>query len=792
MHTNMTMEDIQALLEQSYTARREKKLMDAEEGKGTAAKHSRSFNIIQSDIYFAIKDAIEEFVNLKTTGRGPKMPFLKDVVIPYIKKYNEDADKYGIKNLQKSPASKIIAYFTSEAIAHYCIFEEKTKMNTAIGLMEELRFQMGDENCWDKEVPESYVIGALSILNIAVSSCDFLEEVGGTNAGNNAIPVTIQMTEEYAKKIGNIKEALKAVLSPMEPMVCKPVHHTNLVSKSGGYLTTPSPLLKNPIKVNGRIHQSILECNVKNNPDLFRILNKMQDTPYRVDKEFLDLIPSIFNYIEEVDDSDKGDKYDTSNRIVTYTIDMARTYSAYPEIYYPMFVDNRGRMYPYASNGLSYQSDDLGKSLVEYARGRKLNKDGVDALKFALGEYLGVAKVVGPNRMKVVEEALPGLLKQYENRDWSFIKGDDAPFGFISILKELHNYYKDPENYVSHKVLHNDACSSGLQLIGLFTQDKLNLKITNVLNPKEDKLEDLYLITAAANKQRILEKNEKRSENTEAYNTMLDIILEHKEILDDRAVVKTPSMTFYNYGAKQTSVYSNIVEKMWSKYNSVLLQMVGEEIDDIKMLFMGNGTLKSGKYPVVAAFCQNVWDSMQSANPTAVAAQKWMGELIKHDIKQQDCFSFINPLTGFPVVLRKPEYASEEVRSTSIVPVKDGDKTKWVRKGIHHRMYRPTNKIKTTKTVTSSIPGIIHAADAGVMVLICDKLGYITGIHDSAGCHPNDVPELRKCVALTLYECATCDYYQKLKEQCDFNVEPPLVNTLEDVEIIKETLYAFA
>ncbi len=791
MHTNMTMEDIQALLEQSYTARREKKLMDSEGAKGESAKHSRSFNIIQSDIYFAIKEDVSEFVRMKTESKGRKMPFFRDVVIPYVKQYKKDAEKYGIKNLQKSPADKIITYFLSELLTQHAIFEQRSKVDTATKICSKLRFQLNDPDCWNSDIPEEYLVACFALINVAVSSTDFLEEVGGTKVGGDAIPVTIVLSEEYSKKIGDIKEALKNNLTPMEPMVAKPRHHKNLVSTEGGYYTTPSPLLKNPIRVGGKIHHSIIGCNDKTNPDLFRILNKMQDTPYRVDREFLDLIPSIFEFIEN-DDSDKSDKYDISNRIVSYTLDMARTYSAYSEIYYPMFVDNRGRMYPYASNGLSYQSDDLGKSLVEYAEGRTLNDDGIEALKFALGEYLGVAKVVGPERMKVVEEALPELLKQYENRDWSFIKGDDAPFGFISILKEIYNYNKDPENYVCHKVLHNDACSSGLQLIGLFTQDKHNLKITNVLNPEDNKLEDLYLITAAANKATILEKNKKRSENTEAYNQMLDIILEHKEILDDRAVVKTPSMTFYNYGAKQTSVYQNIVEKMWSKYNSVLQQMIGEEVDDVKVLFMGNGTLKSGKYPVVAAFCQNVWDSMQTANPTAVAAQKWMGSLIKHDIKRQDCFSFVNPLTGFPVVLRKPEYATEEVQSVSLIPIREKGETKWVSKKIRHVMHRPTNKIKTTKTVTSSIPGIIHAADAGVMVLICDKLGYVTGIHDSAGCHPNDVPSLRKCVAFTLYECATCDYYQNLKEQCEFKVEPPLVNTLENVEIIKETLYAFA
>lgn len=782
----------QLRLEKSFTERREKKLDEAENAKGNKAKNSRTYNIIQSDIYFAIKEDISHFVKMKIETKGKKMHFFKDVVIPYHKQYLEDVEKFGEKAVHKSPADKVITYHLSEHLVKGSILGGLPKTAIAGRIIEDLRFQFGDRNCWEKDIKKEYMNAILALLNIAVKSCDFLEEVGGTNLGRD-IPVSIVLTPDYENKIGDIKRALKVGLTPMEPMITVPRRHKDLISPEGGYLSTISPLLKHPAKINGRIHSSILACTDKTNPELFNVLNNMQEVPYRVDKEFLDLIPSIFEYIES-DDSSGDDKFDIHKRIVSDCLFMADMFKDYDKLYYPLFVDNRGRMYPYASNGLSYQSDDLGKSLVEYAEGRELNQDGVEALKFALGEYLGVSKVVGPERFKVVEEALPGLLKQYEERDWSFIKGDDAPFGFISILKELYNYSKD-EKYISHKILHNDACSSGLQLIGLFTKDKLNLKITNVLNPEDSKLEDLYLITAAANKDTILENNKNREGNSEHYNKMLDVVLKYPEMLEDRKVVKTPSMTFYNYGAKQTSVNRTIVEVLWSKYKNIINEMIeGVEVSDIKDFFSpSTGALKSRKFPVVAAFCQNVWDSMQTANPTAVAAQKWMGELVRHDIKRQDCFSFVNPLTGFPVVLRKPEYIAEKLQSTSLVPEKqeDGSK-KWITKKIRYTMYRPTEKIKATKTVTSSIPGIIHSADASVMVLICDKLGYVTGIHDSAGCHPNDVPRLRDCVAHTLYECATSNYFEKLQEQCGFKKNPPIVNTLENLEIIKETKYAFA
>ena len=95
------------------------------------------------------------------------------------------------------------------------------------------------------------------------------------------------------------------------------------------------------------------------------------------------------------------------------------------------------------------------------------------------------------------------------------------------------------------------------------------------------------------------------------------------------------------------------------------------------------------------------------------------------------------------------------------------------------------------KTTSSSIPGAIHGSDAAVMMMICDKLGYVTGIHDSAGVHPNDTPELKVAIAETLYECNKSDYFQDIADQVGYKVKPPVVNTLLDPEIIKESLYAF-
>lgn len=801
----MTLVEKQIELEELANTRAVEKIEIMKGKVKDCPESSPLYNRLMVAIYDEIKDKIAEVIGVRSNQGGNTGFFYKEILNPYASKVQELRDKYGRSSERfKGSAEDVVSYLTAETIVNYSLGGDKPFTYTAMKLSRALLISLGAKPEIEAS-PDMIVNQAGEFLDVAVNACYFLEKLEGRRGfgkeSNQAGQIVL--TEEYKRRYEEALEGAFMRLSYFEPMVCMPNDHKDLTSGSGGYLVKHSPLLKDPVKVEGKPHPFIMACNDKSNPRLFSILNTQQKTPYRVDREMYEMMGEIFSYIVE-DDSPDSDKFNIFNRTVDVTMGQAQKYLDYDDIYFPLFLDHRGRMYPYCNQGLSYNSDDLGKALIEYGStmGRVLDSDGVASLKFALGEYLGVSKKVGESRMAVIENALPELIRQYKARDFSFLKGQDAPFGYVSILKELVNYYDDPTGYISHKILHNDACSSGLQLIGLFTGCIDTLKTTNVINPEGDTLEDLYLQTAREVEKTVLSILAHPSEVSHDRLVAASIAFNNEGLLQDRSVVKTPAMTFYNYGAKKLSCYENIVYKMHEKYPAAMAAMCGGTYpDDASSLFNKEGMLIKKAAPVLFDFCEIVWDSMQTGNPTAVAAQKWMGRLVNHTASRDDCFAYISNLNGFPVVLRKGEFKSKLVVIQALVKNPDYDPSEkvgrknpvWINDKSHKiRLFKATGKIDVKKTETSSIPGIIHGADAAVMMLACERLGYITGIHDSAGCHPNDKPKLIKAIGEVLHTCATSDHFQDIANQCGFTVKPPVVNTLEDFSVIKDALYAFS
>src|SRR6185503_252467 len=92
-------------------------------------------------------------------------------------------------------------------------------------------------------------------------------------------------------------------------------------------------------------------------------LNKMMGTAYKVNKELLDYLTN-FNHIHklliepdhqhEYANIAKRDKYQekeyqsylSKKLLQEYIIKIAQTYSNVPEIYFPIRLDQRGRLYP--------------------------------------------------------------------------------------------------------------------------------------------------------------------------------------------------------------------------------------------------------------------------------------------------------------------------------------------------------------------------------------------------------------------------------------------------------------
>lgn len=534
-----------------------------------------------------------------------------------------------------------------------------------------------------------------------------------------------------------------------KPMLVKPKPHSSLVDGSGGYLKVHSPLLKYPTRIHGRIHPSIENFD---NPVFFETINKAQEVPYCVNKKLLikinelyvngyyfeeyPIVPNIELAKEKADEQikdrnekrriyaeKKGEEYKplaatTMKKIVANelgiekskvlktlrTVETADEYADVEEFFYPLFLDHRGRRYPYANTALSYQGDELGKALVQFANKEKLTQDGLRALFDTLANTLGLDK-------ETIESKRPKAVAFYQEHKSKWLNGDftmfpinkkedgtplfEEPINAMAIVMELLEAEADPE-YKSGYIAHRDARCSGPSIMGTSLRDKAVMEMTSVLDwSNESKLGDAYSSVAkAAHKacQKIADSGNKIAQD----------LLVFEDVLFSRKAFKFPVMTFVGYGLTEYS----------------LKEKNGELIEWKELLTTEHKNFYDGL----------MLASLEHAMPSCMNLLKTLKKAAKSVVDAFGIVSYTNPLTGFPIVYRafKEEIRRVDIRSTHT--------------RIRINLKTRTDKLDKKGMVNATPPNITHSVDASVLNLVEGICDYdIACIHDSIGSHPNNV-----------------------------------------------------
>ncbi|KJR15250.1 hypothetical protein [Vibrio parahaemolyticus] len=181
------------------------------------------------------------------------------------------------------------------------------------------------------------------------------------------------------------------------------------------------------------------------------------------------------------------------------TLDIAVKYQDFKEIYFPIFVGSNDRTYYYTSD-FHPQGNNLCKSLISFAKEERMDEQGFESFKYCFGTiFEGMSKKVKELRIKAVEdnhEAIMDFVTRQSNRFLDLIDKDEI-FTAISYAIEYYNHLTNPE-YKTKVIVYIDSCSSAIQIQGLTQKCEQCLTLTSVINPKGDKLEDAYMVTAKA------------------------------------------------------------------------------------------------------------------------------------------------------------------------------------------------------------------------------------------------------------------------------------------------------
>lgn len=410
-------------------------------------------------------------------------------------------------------------------------------------------------------------------------------------------------------------------------------------------------------------------------------------------------------------------------------------YSDQPEIYFPTFLDWRGRMY-FRSN-LNPQSHDLVKGCLEYAHGKRIGKEGLFWLK------VDVANCCGYDKHDPVIKA------KWTEDNWDMIKAylmnplevdppeKDTAFTLLSAGFDLDAALSlpNPEDYVSHHIVAMDATCSGLQHYSAMFRDEVGAKFTNLIDSDGDQKQDIY----AEVKNKAL-----GMVNTYEVDPFVRKYWRDHEVT--RKMAKRPVMT-YVYSATMQScmeyVAADMQEAGYERY---------PEYSYIKL-----------SIPVAKSLRQGV----ELTVPKASEGMKYLQKLVR----QCDTpLKWVNPV-GVPVANFTEKYQESFMNIMSM-----GVSRVWIR--------RKKEGYDQRSACSGISPNFVHSLDSAHLCKTINAFSsnvtpvraafdrYVTPIHDSFGTHPSDVGELHKVLREEFHKMYQEDVLGLLLKLNEFREEP--------------------
>lgn len=135
-------------------------------------------------------------------------------------------------------------------------------------------------------------------------------------------------------------------------------------------------------------------------------------------------------------------------------INVADKLNPYDDVYFPHFMDFRGRMYPLPQD-LHPQGDDIAKALLMFHEAKPLGERGMYWLEIRLANTFGMDKLSFEDRIKWVRDNQKLIADSYTNpldgdRMWTEA---EEPWSFLVTAREWHlaRHTKNAEdNFLSH------------------------------------------------------------------------------------------------------------------------------------------------------------------------------------------------------------------------------------------------------------------------------------------------------------------------------------------------------
>lgn len=591
-----------------------------------------------------------------------------------------------------------------------------------------------------------------ALINIFIKTTGLIRLELQRKSKNKTVNI-VTGTEEIMKWLEDAHSRCE-LLSPVYlPMVVTPLAWTN--PTDGGYLN--QQLF--PLRIIKTHNLNYLEeLSNWDMPLVYSALNALQETPWRINKRLFQVMRSIWdgngtlgNMPDREDlllptkpwdiaENDEARKewsrkaaaiHSTNNRMRGKRIAMsqklwiAEKFKDEEAIYFPHVMDWRGRIYP-VPNLVNPQSDDFGKSLLQFAEGKPLGSTGARWIAIHIANLFGVDKVSFDERVKWVEEhSLEICMSALNPEEYTFWTTADKPYQALAACFEWEGYKTEGEAFISHLPIAQDGSNNGVQHFAMVMRDVRSAEAVNLL-PNETP-QDIYQKVADV----VSAKIEMNAADGE------EMALEWLGKID-RKLCKRPVMTL-PYGATKYGMVDQVLEEV---------RKSEEKGKDYGL----SDQAKACRY--IAGV---IYDSIGEVVSSARLAMDWLQEVARTIAKDELPVRWITPV-GFPVLQEYRHFKFKEIKLTvgnSRVRMKVGDNS---------------DKLNKKRQASGISPNVVHSWDASHLVAtvnLCLESGLqdFAMVHDSYAVHACDVDTMNRHIREAFVMQYTDDRLEDFRRQ---------------------------
>ncbi len=495
------------------------------------------------------------------------------------------------------------------------------------------------------------------------------------------------------------------------------------------------------------------------------VVNKMQETSWRVNHRMLTLISTIFEtdlrigkippYVvrtwKDIVSRPKGrvskEEWHAFNKRrqevmidldsefgerleLLYAIGASRELLKYDKFWFAYQLDYRGRLYPMTSY-LNLLKGKFVKSLLEFGEGQYLNTDGKYWLSIHLANTYGLDKAPYNERLEWVIDNYDLINKVADDSlEWRNLwENADSPYEFVAACQAYVDALNGEKVYLPIQL---DATCSGIQMYSGLLRDEVGGLSVNVIGHTR---QDIY--QQVANKANSLfEANE--------YDPIISYTKSDGELCSVLTETTAKSL--------RGQVFRQLVKRptMTVPYNVSRYGMSEQIYDELKILeeegkaFWSGDTWVANRLLTTAIHTSiySIVDGARKGRDYLVALGKLWDEPAR----------WYTPIYGFPVI--QQTYKRKEKRIQTLY----GVLIIWI-EGEKHDKRRQANQIA---------PNYIHCIDSTVLLGVVDRTeGSIGTVHDCFLVPPNQGYEVQQHYKEAYVETMEADPLRLIQQQLD-------------------------